>query len=103
MSTTLSWRSDGEAISASENLCAVFLHAGQGDVIPEFADAQCRGDFLVVADIGDSPRGFMSQVLDYVMGPENYHPIDYQLFYMNLRNNAGARVAAYLGGARAIE
>jgi hypothetical protein len=35
-------------------------------------------------------------VLDLVIGPENYHPIEYQLYYMNLRRNAEDRVAAYL-------
>ena len=34
------------------------------------------------------------------MGPENYHPIEYQLFYVNLRRNAEARVAAYLRASR---
>jgi hypothetical protein len=35
-------------------------------------------------------------VLDFAMGPENYHPIEYQLFYMNLRSNAERRIAAFL-------
>jgi len=30
-----------------------------------------------------------------MMGPENYHPIEHQLFYVNLRQNAVARVAAF--------
>jgi hypothetical protein len=29
------------------------------------------------------------------MGPENYHPIEYQLYYVNLRKNAVRRVEAY--------
>ena len=33
---------------------------------------------------------------DFVMAPENYHPIEYQLFYMNLRRNAQERAEAYL-------
>lgn len=36
------------------------------------------------------------------MGSENYHPIEYQLFYLNLRSNALDRVAAYVS-ARACE
>ena len=35
-------------------------------------------------------------MLDFVIGPENYHPIEYQLYYMNLRRNAEERVGAYL-------
>jgi len=30
------------------------------------------------------------------MAPENYHPIEYQLYYTNLRENAQERVAAFL-------
>jgi hypothetical protein len=33
------------------------------------------------------------------MGPQNYHPIDVQLFYVDLRNNAVARVNAFVGSS----
>ena len=49
----------------------------------------------VVAKIGDPPRDFMSRVLDFMMGPESYHPIEYQLYYLNIPAHAQERVAAY--------
>ena len=92
----LTWRSDEAPAGAEQNLGAVFLDAGDGTPLPGFADAQCRGGVLIVSTLGDPPRDFMSRLLDFVIGPENYHPIEYQLYYMNLRSNAEARVAAYL-------
>jgi hypothetical protein len=38
----------------------------------------------------------MSRLLDRAMGAGNYHPIDYQLFYVNLRQNVQARLAAFV-------
>ena len=48
---------------------------------PGFADAQCVGGRLVVTEIGRAPRDLPSKILDYVIGPENYHPIEYQMYY----------------------
>ena len=92
----LTWTSDETAAAVERNVGAVFLHAGDGAVLARFADAQCRDGVLVVSEIGRAPRDFMSRILDYVMGPENYHPIEYQIYYMNLRRNAEERVAAHL-------
>jgi pimeloyl-ACP methyl ester carboxylesterase len=92
----LTWRSDEAPAAAELNQGAVFLDAGDGAPLPGFANAQCRGGMLIVSTMGDPPRGFMSRLLDFAMGPENHHPIEYQLFYMNLRRNAETRVAAYL-------
>ena len=92
----LTWRSDEAPAGAERNQGAVFLDAGDGAPLPGFADAQCRGGMLIVSTLGDPPRDFRSRLLDFAMGPENYHPIEYQLYYMNLRSNAEARVAAYL-------
>jgi hypothetical protein len=50
---------------------------------------------LVVTNIGDPERDVMSRLLLWVMGPQNYHPIDVQLFYVDLRRNAVARVQAF--------
>ncbi len=91
----LTWRHDESPAGAERNAGAVFLHATDGLPLPGFADAQCRAGVLIVSQLGDPPRDFMSRVLDFVMGPENYHPIEYQLYYMNLRGNAEVRVAAY--------
>jgi len=92
----LTWGHDETPAGAELNVGAVFLHAGDGTVLPSFADARCRDGVLVVSKIGNPPRDFMSRVLDFVIGPENYHPIEYQLYYMNLRRNAQERVSAYL-------
>lgn len=94
----LSWRSDETPAGAEQNRGSVFLDAGDDTPLPGFADARCRGGMLIVSTLGDPPRGFRSRLLDVVMGPENYHPIEYQLYYMNLRSNAEARAAAYLRG-----
>jgi len=96
----LTWRRDEAPAGTEQNEGAVFLHASDGLPLPGFADAQCRDGVLIVSRLGAPPRDFMSRVLDFVMGPENYHPIEYQLFYMNLRSNAEARARAYLRRSR---
>lgn len=92
----LTWRADETPAGAERNHGAVFLHAGDGVPIPGFADAQCRDGVLRVATIQRAPRDLRSRVLDFVMGPENYHPIEVQLYYMDLRENARERAEAYL-------
>lgn len=92
----LTWTSDETAAAVDRNEGAVFLQAGDGTVLAGFADAQCRDGILIVTEMGRAPRDFMSRILDYAIGPENYHAIEYQLYYMNLRSNAEERVAAYL-------
>jgi hypothetical protein len=42
----------------------------------------------------------MSRILDWVIGPANYHPIEYQIYYMNLRANAELRVSTMLAPTR---
>jgi hypothetical protein len=92
----LTWRHDETPADASFNQGAVFLHAGDGTLLPGFADARCRDGVLIVSRIDRPPRDLRSRVLDFVIGPENYHPIEYQLYYVNLRLNAAQRVGAYL-------
>jgi hypothetical protein len=92
----LSWRIDGALATRDQNPGAVFLHAGDGAPLPGFADAQCRNGRLRVTEIGEAPRDLMSRILDFVIGPENYHPIEYQLHYMSLRRNAQRRAEAWL-------
>jgi hypothetical protein len=91
----LTWRHDELPAAREHNEGAVFLHAGDGRPLPGFADARCRDGILLVSELGDAPRDFMSRVLDLAIGPENYHPIEYQIFYMNLRRNALERVEAH--------
>jgi hypothetical protein len=92
----LTWRADEAPADAALNEGAVFLDAADGAPLPGFADAQCKDGMLVVHLRGVPPRDLRSRILDWVVGPENHHPIEYQLFWMNLRRNAEARVAAFL-------
>lgn len=91
----LSWRDDGALAPRELNLGAVFLETDDHAPRLAFADAQCAGGTLVVAHTDTAPRDLPSRILDHVMGSGNYHPIEYQIFFMNLRQNAGARVAAF--------
>lgn len=92
----LTWRLDGAPAPASMNLGAVFLETAERAPRPAFADATCEGGTLIVRELGPAPRDLPSRILDHVMGPESYHPIEYQIFFMNLRRNAEERVEAWL-------
>lgn len=92
----LSWRNDEQPVPATENLGAMFMETSNRAPRPAFADAQCVGGTLRIRSIGDAPRDFMSRILDWVIGPANYHPIEYQIYYMNLRANAELRVSTML-------
>ena len=61
-----------------------------GAPLPHWTWAECRNGLLFVAD--QSSNGFGR--LD--MGGRNYHGLDYPLFAMDLRQNAQARVAAFM-------
>ncbi len=89
----LSWKMDAAPVPADENLGAVFLETGDASPRKAFADARCDRGTLVVSHIGTAPRDVPSRILDHVMGAGNYHPIEYQMFFMNLRENAQRRVA----------
>jgi hypothetical protein len=82
---------------ASASRGAVFLDAEPPLVAPGFASAQCRGGRLVVSLSGRPPRDFRSRLLDRVLGPGNHHPIEYQLFFADIRDNASVRLAAFTG------
>ena len=92
----LTWKADGVGAPAALNQGALFLESAAPRILPGFASAACRGGVLVVDEIGRAPRDLMSRLLDHALGRENYHPIEYQIFFVNLRANAAARVAAYL-------
>ncbi len=94
-SNPLSWRNDGAVAPAALNLGAVFLERDPRPR-PGFADAQCRGGTLLITQLGPVARDLPSRILDHLLGAGNYHAIEYQLFFMNLRQNATRRVAAFL-------
>lgn len=95
----LSWRDDGVAMPAEANLGAVFLESRDRAPRPAFADAACVDGTLVVSRVGRAPRDLMSRVLDRVLGEGNHHPIEYQMYFMNIRENAERRVVAMTKGS----
>jgi hypothetical protein len=60
-----------------------------------FADARCDRGTRVVSRSGEPLRDLPSRILDHVMGDGTDHPIEYQIFFMNLRANPQARVTAF--------
>ncbi|HTT98892.1 MAG TPA: DUF3089 domain-containing protein [Rhizomicrobium sp.] len=52
--------------------------------------AACRDGFLTIADQSGTPFGKLD------LGRKNYHGLDYPAFGMDIRENAKARVAAFL-------
>lgn len=74
----------------------MFLESDDPAARPGFADAQCVGGTLVIHRIGAAPRDLPSRILDRVLGAGNHHPIEYQVFFMNLRENAALRAAAFV-------
>lgn len=92
----LTWRTDGASAPAALNQGALFLETAAPRILPGFASAMCRDGVLVIGEIGTAPRDLMSRLLDHALGRENYHSIEVQIFFVNLRANAAARVAAYL-------
>jgi hypothetical protein len=92
----LTWKNDGAPAPAEKNQGALFFDAETPAVLPAFVDATCRDGRLLIQHMGNLPdRGFASDILLRVMGPDNYHPIEVQLYYVNLRKNAVRRVEAF--------
>ncbi|MET0269197.1 MAG: DUF3089 domain-containing protein [Sphingomonas sp.] len=81
------------AALASANIGALVPKAGLSDaaIIPGRVPARCdaRGFLL----IGPPPEGYGA----YVLPGNNYHVFDYPLFWANVRADAAARVATFLG------
>lgn len=92
----ISWRADGQFVPAERHGGAVFLDAPSPAVKEAFTAAQCVDGTLHVDPLGDLERDWLSRLLLWTMGPGNYHPVEFQLFYLDLRANALARVDAFL-------
>jgi hypothetical protein len=92
----LTWRHDTAPAPPERNEGAVFLETNPPQVRPGLTGAQCKDGKLEVLIRGDMPRDFMSRLLDHTLGEGNYHPVEFQLFYMSIRRNASERVAAFL-------
>lgn len=95
----------GEApVSSAAHGGAVFFDTDRPQLLPRFVGSRCSAGRLVVDELAPLPdRGLAPSILLRVMGGENYHPIEYQLFYVDLRHDALARVHKQLSqrpGAR---
>ncbi len=90
-----------EVVPRTRHGGALFFDAEAPAVLPAFATTACQGGRLVVSDMQPIPkRDAMSGVLMWIMGGENYHPIEYQLFYVDLRRDVQRRVDAFVSAAR---
>ena len=58
--------------------------------VKAWTTAACRSGILTVADQTGGPFDGLD------VGAKNYHGLDYPLFHMDIRENAQARVAAYM-------
>ncbi|MBK9366262.1 MAG: DUF3089 domain-containing protein [Deltaproteobacteria bacterium] len=91
----ITWRADLERADADQNPGGLFLESPYHKPMPGLASAQCLADgVLVVDELGEVPRDGMSRLLDRVLGPENYHAFEVQLYFMGLRENTNGRVEA---------
>lgn len=91
----LSGVGEGGEMPASANLGAVFLQNPDPSPRPGLADAACVDGTLRVQLFGKVPRDLPSRILDRSMGKGNDHPIEYELFWSNIRANAAERVEAW--------
>lgn len=92
----LSWRHDEALAAAGLHRGAVFFRGLTPDApIARMTSARCRRGALIVEPTAPIPRDFMSRLLDHALGDESYHPVEFGLFYENIRENARARIAAW--------
>ena len=76
---------------------AVFFDAETPAILPAFLSSRCERGRLVVDDLDSLPeRGVLSDVLLAVLGGQNFHPVEYQLFYVDLRKDALRRSQAFI-------
>ena len=88
----LTWRVDGQLASHDANLGGG-ASIGDSDIEPGVADARCANSQLIVSEIRSPNFGGRP------FGEGNYHIYDYGFYYMNIRENAQARVTTFLEAA----
>ena len=89
----LDWNVDS-AIDRASNKGGVLLarfDTPLGEPIPLLTGAKC--DELGILRLTEPPQ---EDWREYVMAGDNYHVYDYNLFYMNIRENAALRAQAWL-------
>ena len=84
----LTWTRDTAFVDKSKNMGSVLYKFSK--ILPNIADAQIHDGILWCT----RPSFFGSFVLPKSM--KNYHIGDYNLFYMNIRENVAARISAFL-------
>jgi hypothetical protein len=84
----LSWTADSNYVSEKFNKGGILKNFDR--VIPGLSDAQVKDGVLRI----NKPHFFFSRFFKY----NNYHIVDYNLFYMNIRENAQLRVKKFLDG-----
>ncbi len=90
-------RAGDDATASGQHGGAVFFDVARPALVPGFAAARCHDGVLVVTELQPLPwRGAPSAVLRWVMGRQNHHPVEVQLFYADLRADAARRVAAFV-------
>ncbi len=87
----LTWRTDGAYAGFDLNLGAASVAGGLAP-IPGAADAQCVAGALRLTEIRTDAFAYIPATL----GKDNFHVLDYSLYYMNVRQNGIDRVEAYL-------
>lgn len=87
----LTWRADGARADFALNLGSLST-TNAVTLKPGAADAQCIEGRLRVSAL----RTDQFKKVPMLLGRDNYHVLDYLLFYMNLRQNAQARSIAWL-------
>lgn len=91
----LNWKRDETYASSDENLGSIVTDSdtGESGFSDIGADAQVNVKRGVVVTNADT-----DPVTDLAgcFGPESYHTSDYSLYYLNIRENAGKRVEAYM-------
>ena len=82
----LTWTLDEKSAPANLNKGGILKEFNK--VIPELVHAQVHGNILWV----NKPQFFG----DVFLTMKNYHIVDYNLFYINIRENVKTRIGAYL-------
>ncbi len=86
----LSWKADGIAISADKNSGSLTI-GEKTRLDTGVSSAQCQKDKLLVGEFQTD----IYEGLKLNWGKDNFHVLDYGLFYASIRQNAFDRVQAY--------
>ena len=84
----LSWSLDSAYVSREKNRGGILKNFKK--IRPGLSDAQSADGMLWI----NKPKFFGNFLINW----DRYHVVDYNLFYLNIRENAAARVEAYLNG-----